>query len=831
MNNKILNEEASHGNFQRIEKIFEKFNFTQKEIDEAFRECIRGSKKIQKESYKNCINLFIKKTEQINYRNSKFNNTTILMYSIDESNDTATDLIISCSRDDLDMNLTDFSGENTLFHLVNNKDFSIKTKSDFIKDLTLSNYNIYSKNNKNETLFDILQNKECMELLEEIKNKIEENKFDQNKLTLMYNKKNYEDLYTLIEKYEKDDKQRIRISSNSIKYNKLKLVINSLNIKSKNLKFQPIPFLLENKEILYQIMDILKQVVFDEGGGNNNNKFSLCLILNKMIMYYQIDYYNGFISLNNTIKNMDNFFFNNNILFNLYKYFINIDMMIQRGYYTNANYELNILKNKINSEPNLIVNLKNYISNKNKSYIILPNDINFDLKNIKTLLNLYQIFINSFFCEKNNNKYTSLIKELKNIKIEDKEKEKSKEKEKDNNCLVNNNNNMRSFQKYLLLRLNYWNCVTKNPNGKISYKINDNLCILNIEGNRADNEFNKIYYYHYQGIISLKNGNYNISSYFFLKCLQIILQNTSTQLVKRNHFYPTILFNLALSYFYSKKYKNTIKYLYFLLNYSNNKSKFFINYKYIYYRLGLSNLELLLSENKNINLLYNSYINNKFILKTYQKSSFNEKIDIIEYFKKTFILIKNNPNDPIYFSTLINLVFCYIIKGNYIEAIFYLKLNKSKDIMHKNIIRSYLIQCYIYLNKINLAEKISEEFLKDEKYFKDNNNPDLKFFERLNSRLVTVKGFKLNYLLNMLKISAANKNFKEMHKNLVYILDSFNINISLDDQGKMDTNEEMPSYIINVFVYYYLLINRKDLALDVLKKRRVKEIIISTNRS
>ena len=96
------------------------------------------------------------------------------------------------------------------------------------------------------------------------------------------------------------------------------------------------------------------------------------------------------------------------------------------------------------------------------------------------------------------------------------------------------------------------------------------------------------------------------------------MQNTSTQLVKRNHFYPTILFNLALSFFYSKKYKNTIKYLYFLLNYSNNKSKFFINYKYIYYRLGLSNLELLLSENKNINLLYNSYINNKFILKTYQ---------------------------------------------------------------------------------------------------------------------------------------------------------------------------------------------------------------------
>ncbi len=41
----------------------------------------------------------------------------------------------------------------------------------------------------------------------------------------------------------------------------------------------------------------------------------------------------------------------------------------------------------------------------------------------------------------------------------------------------------------------------------------------------------------------------------------------------------------------------------------------------------------------------------------------------------------------------------------------------------------------------------------------------------------------------------------------------------------------MPSYIINVFVYYYLLINRKDLALDILKKRKIKEIIITTEKN
>ena len=77
----------------------------------------------------------------------------------------------------------------------------------------------------------------------------------------------------------------------------------------------------------------------------------------------------------------------------------------------------------------------------------------------------------------------------------------------------------------------------------------------------------------------------------------------------------------------------------------------------------------------------------------------------------------------------------------------------------------------------------------------------------------------------MLKISAANKKYDDMHKYLVQILYSIKFNISYDEQGKIDPNEEIPSYIINAFVYYYLLINRRDLALYILKKRRVKEIL------
>ena len=821
-----LNREASLGNFQKIKSLFDKNNFNQKEIDEAFRICIHHYNKNQKDAYVNCIKLFLKKTPEINYRNPRFNNSTILMYSIDEGKDAPTDLIISCTKDDLDMNLPDTNGENTIFHLVNSQVFSQKIKIEFIRDLCLNDFNIYLKNNRKKTIQDILISKGNLNLLDEIKNKIKENKFDQNKLTNLYNEDKYEELFELIEVYEKNENNIEIINKNSFKYNKLyielKAILRSLDKINKNkidLKNHPYQMILGDRglsDLSTKIMGILQQVNFDGGGNpndtNNNFAFSLCLIINKMIMFYQLDYYYDLVYLTNQITKFKDSFSIVSVYFHLYEYFIKIDMMIQRGLYINANNEFNTIKEIIE---NIEVKRNSNRYYKKKTEALIPKDIVFDYKNIQNLFKLYQIYINSLIERKNEEEYNLQISELKNIPIEESDKE-------NNQISEQSNNNYKSFQKYLFLRLNY----LKNSKNKISYIMNDPLGILNIDGLNAQNELNKIYFYHYQGIISLKNGNYYISTYFFLKCFYLISIKSSNQLIKRNHFYPTILYNLSLSYFYSEKYKETIKCLYMLLNYSNNKSKFFINNKYIYYRLGLSNLEILMEESKSINLLYDSFINKKFILKIPKLSSFYEKLDIIEYFKKAFILIKNDPKHPIYFSTLINLVFCNIIKQNYMEAIFYLKLNKSTDINNINIIRTYLFQCYIYINKTDLAEKISREMLYDNRWLKGNKK-DMFFFEKLNSRLVKIKGFKISVLVDMIKLCIEKKKIKEMQKYLMALLDSINLDISFCEQGKINVNEEIPTYIINVFVYYYIMINRKDLALDILKKRKIKEIIIS----
>ena len=827
-----LYKDAKSGNFHKLKILLDKNNFSQKEIDEAFRLCIHNFNKNQNDAFVNCIKLFLIRTIDINYRNSKFDNTTILMYSIDESKEAATDLIISCFKEELDINLPDIKGDNTIFHLINNDNFSQKTKMDFIKDLGLKDYNLYSINKKKKTIKDILRAKGNSKLFEEIESLMNEIKFNQNKLTELYNKDKYNEVYELLGKYEKNKNNKEIVNKSSFNFNKkfieLKIVIRTLDANNRDkpdFKKNPFKMLLEDKgidDLTIELMRILKKVSFAGGGESNFNEFennnsnrsniayNLCLIINKMIMFYQLDYYVDFVKLNNQITDSNDSCTVKGMFFHLYKNFINIDMMMQRGFYLKANNELNNLKDIIT---NFESQNKNCGNSNIKNKLIIPKDLIFDYNNIQNLFKLYQIFIDSYLKKQNERTAQLEIDELKSIKIEEDNKENNQ----------NDNNTIKSFQKYLFLRLNY----LKNSHNKISYKMDDSFGILEIKGANTENELNKIYYYQYLGIISLKNQKYSISTYFFLKCFQLIAKKSKFQLIKRNHFYPVILYNLSLSYFYSKKYKETIKCLYMLLNYSYNKSKFFVNYKYIYYRLGLSNLELLMQENKTINALYDSYMNNKFILKTHKLSSFYEKIDIIEYFKKTFILIKNDPKDPLYFPTLINLVFCLIIKENYMEAIFYLKMNKLTDINQINIIRSYLFQCYIYINKINSAKKISEEMIMDSRWLKGGSKSDLKFYEKLNSRLVETKGMKISVLVNMIKLCIETKKINELQKYLMSILDSISLDISFCEQGKINVNEEIPTYIINVFVYYYLVINRKDLALDILKKRKIKEIIIS----
>ena len=132
------------------------------------------------------------------------------------------------------------------------------------------------------------------------------------------------------------------------------------------------------------------------------------------------------------------------------------------------------------------------------------------------------------------------------------------------------------------------------------------------------------------------------------------------------------------------------------------------------------------------------------------------------------------------------------------------------------------------MNKINLAEQISKKIIIDDRKICKTNS-EIKFYERLNSRILSLKGIKLSLLVNSIKLCIIKKDHKELLQYLMAITNSMKYSISLLDDVTID--EEIPIYIINIFVYYYLSINRQDLALDILKRRKIKEILINFNNN
>ena len=756
-----------------LKELFEKKQFSQEQIDEAFRICIKNFKKHNKD-YEESIKLFLNQTSDINFQNDKYNETTVLMYAFDEGQEIPSDLILSCFNNEINLNLYDSFKETTLFHLIKSDKINEDCLKDFLTQLLTKNFDFDFKNNNEETISLILENKGKKHIINFIKEIIDNINLNMNKLTLKYNKSDkneYEEIIYELKKYY-EQINIIQNQNNSFFYNIVFLEIKILlSVVTSNPKFNN--FLVENFS-----NNLLKQ-----------NHLKLINLLNNLEIIY-------------------------------------IDMLIEREKIKEAIEEIKKLENEIDNKIEI------------DKKLILPNDIEIDIKDdniIKQIIKLYKIFV-MIFINEDNKKSKNFSESFTSSNIKQANESLKKIENEINELTVNSNKGLKNFFDFLQIRLLYLSSHFSMN------KLNSKLEKFFTE-NKNNNEVINIYYYNTQGIINLKEGKYSLSSFYFLKCLNILNNESSIQFIKRNHYYPVIAFNLALSYFYQRKFENSIKILYFLLNYSNNNTKFFTNNKYIYYRLALSQLELTLSKNKNINEIYNKYIcmrdiKNCFILNNFNSSSsFNLEIDknedpmlikqdiisndIIDNFKKVLLIINNKTDDKIYLNTLFNLIFCLLINENYTEAIFYLKNIKVETTkIQKYIINSYLLQCYIYTGNLKSAQQISELMVIE----KDMDSFNEKYYQRINNKIIPYSNFKICIYINMIKFCILNGKKDEIQKYLFLLLDCCNIDFSLNNQGVLNTVEEIPPYIINVFIYYYLNINRKDLATIILKTKKAKEI-------
>ncbi len=368
----------------------------------------------------------------------------------------------------------------------------------------------------------------------------------------------------------------------------------------------------------------------------------------------------------------------------------------------------------------------------------------------------------------------------------------------------------------------------------------------------------KVYYYNTYGILNLKNKNINLAKHYFFLCNKFLKEDYYGFKLR---FGFMIKYNIALCNFYEKKFDKCLNILLKI-----QKIEIFKNNPFIYFRIGLCLIEILLnkinSEQKNKKLFlfidynndYNIFnINQNFFETNNLKEDLEKPIkmfskvitlcdNIIKNNKKTknnkFNLIekalnlgenneiknKNNFNsqslhydsyNEIFILSYLNLLFCFSLTNSFNEIIFivkYLFIHQIKNIIQNNktfyyTIENYLIFAYLNTNQIELAKnelyKINKKSISDlEGIFISNH--------KLISKEVY---FKINLIMNSILINLKNKNYEEVLLGI-----KSGLKIYYDKSIK-----NIPHYFNNLILFYLLETGQKELALQLIKYKKIPE--------
>ena len=410
----------------------------------------------------------------------------------------------------------------------------------------------------------------------------------------------------------------------------------------------------------------------------------------------------------------------------------------------------------------------------------------------------------------------------------------------------------------------------------IQFKLNKHLSV--IDKNKSNND-SILFYYNFLGIINMKQGHYAYAEYCFKFCRDIISQN-SMQYLK---YLSAVEYNLALCYFFTEKYDKSIEilknlkdldsmknnpYLFYRLalcyieqefqknekNFKKNNENDIVNKtifdetseeasfrkRFILVNQSLSPSITNTDENKEnqdetesisrLNFVeairylkeciliikgYNSF--NEQIYTTLKPLMNNEVINLKGLFineaeekEKNYAEQNNIQYKDIYDSAFLNLIFCLIRNESYAEAIEFIeefRENNSSSNKYKFILDNYAIEAYLQLGEYEKALNILS---------KDNfscENPEEKgaFFSNSNNQVYDEITFRLALYINLIKINILNSNFKEAEKYVISVLSLLNY----------PTEKELPPYVINIIVFYFLSIGKNEEAVQIIKFRRI----------
>ena len=170
----------------------------------------------------------------------------------------------------------------------------------------------------------------------------------------------------------------------------------------------------------------------------------------------------------------------------------------------------------------------------------------------------------------------------------------------------------------------------------------------------------------------------------------------------------------------------------------------------------------------------------------------------------------NNQYKDIYYSAYLNLIFCLIRNESYAEAIEFieeLKENNNSIMKYKFILDNYMIEAYLKLGEFEKAFHI----LSSDNFSYDNPEEKGEFFSNANHQVYDEITYRLALYINLIKINILSSNFKEAQKYVNSLLTLLNY----------PNEKELPPYVINIIVFYFLSIGKNEEAVQIIKYRRI----------
>ena len=163
----------------------------------------------------------------------------------------------------------------------------------------------------------------------------------------------------------------------------------------------------------------------------------------------------------------------------------------------------------------------------------------------------------------------------------------------------------------------------------------------------------------------------------------------------------------------------------------------------------------------------------------------------------------------IYENAYLNLIFCLIRSEYYAEALETIeefKENNNEISQYKSILDNYAIEVYLRLGDFEKALNLAKENLSNE-----NQDEKGSFLSNSNNQVYNEITYRLALYINLIKINILNNNFKEAQKYIVSVLSLLNY----------PTEKELPPYVINIIVFYFLSIGKNEEAVQIIKFRRI----------